>query len=64
LKVRLIRKLAEHVEGIDLRKYRIGDLLDLPAPQALLLIAHGCAVLAGPAPPPAPAGSQNEDEPA
>jgi hypothetical protein len=64
LKVRLIRKLAERVEGIDLRKYRIGELIDLPASQAMLLVAHGCAVLAGPAPAPAPAGSRNDDEPA
>jgi hypothetical protein len=36
----LTRKLAEHVDGVDLSHYRVGDVLDLPQRQAELLLAE------------------------
>jgi hypothetical protein len=43
MKVRLTRKLAEVIDGLDLSKAREGDTLELPARDALLLIAEGWA---------------------
>jgi len=56
VKIRLTRKLAECIDGVDLRGRRVGDLLDLPPHEARLLIAHGWAGAAEPggADPPAP----------
>ena len=45
LRVRLIRKLAERVNGVDLSKVRAGDSLDLPSKDARILIAEGWAEL-------------------
>jgi hypothetical protein len=39
--VRLIRKLAEVVDGVDLSGRVVGDLLDLAPDQADLLVAEG-----------------------
>ena len=44
MKVRLILKLAEMVDGVDLSNHEIGDVLDLPERKARLLIAEGWAV--------------------
>src|SRR4051812_28613081 len=41
--VRLTRKLAERVDGIDLAGHREGDVLDLGQREAELLIAEGWA---------------------
>ena len=41
--VRLTRKLAEIVDDIDLRSYHVGQLIDLPWREALLLMAEGWA---------------------
>ena len=41
--VRLTRKLAEIVDDIDLRSYRVGQRIDLPWREALILIAEGWA---------------------
>jgi len=60
LKIRLIRKLAERLEGIDLGRYRVNDLIDLPERQAMLLIAHGWAVRADPASAPPPPTTDEE----
>lgn len=45
LRVRLIRKLAERVNGVDLSKVHVGDSLDLPSWDARILIAEGWAEL-------------------
>jgi hypothetical protein len=45
LRVCLIRKLAERLNGVDLSKVHVGDSLDLPARDARILIAEGWAEL-------------------
>ena len=40
MRVRLIRKLADCVDGVDLSKRRVGQVLDLPESDAQLLIAE------------------------
>lgn len=42
-RIRLIRKLAECMDGVDVSGHRAGDLLDLPDSQADVLIAEGWA---------------------
>jgi len=42
--VRLVRKLADNLDGIDVSGHREGDVLDLPASRAALLIAERWAV--------------------
>lgn len=44
MRVHLIRKLAEMIDGIDLSAYKPGDMLDLTREQAALLIAERWAV--------------------
>jgi hypothetical protein len=44
MKVRLTKKLAECIDGVELNDARVGDVLDLPAPQARLLLAEQWAV--------------------
>ncbi len=41
MRVRLIRKLADALDGIDVSRYRDGDVIDLPCAQAELLLAEG-----------------------
>jgi hypothetical protein len=41
MRVRLIRKLAEQLNGIDLSRRRVGDIIDLPLREADLLVAEG-----------------------
>jgi len=41
--VRLTKKLAECLDDVDLSKYQVGDLLELPDRDAGMLIAEGCA---------------------
>ena len=41
--VRLIRKLADQIDGIDLQHSHVGDMLYVSAPAARLLIAEGWA---------------------
>ena len=43
LRVRLTRRLAECVDGIDLSERRVGDVLDLSPHDGELLIAEGWA---------------------
>lgn len=49
MRIRLTRKLADCVDGIDLSHYAVGDVLDLPEREAQLLIAEGWASLSDPA---------------
>ena len=44
MRVRLVKKLAEMIDDIDLSRARIGDILTLRFEEALLLIAEGWAV--------------------
>jgi len=41
--VRLIRKLADEIDGVDLQHRQVGDMLYLPGHAARLLIAEGWA---------------------
>ena len=42
--LRLTKKLAEKVDGIDLSRFRKGDKISLPPRDAMLLVAEGWAV--------------------
>ena len=44
MRVRLTRKLAEQIDGIDLRGCEVGDVLDLPRAEARLLLAEQWAL--------------------
>ena len=44
MKVRLRCVLADYLDGIDVRNCRAGDVLDLPEPEARLLIAEDWAI--------------------
>ena len=48
MKVRLTRKLAERIDGVDLADFRVGDVLDLPPAEARLVIAEQWADFAVP----------------
>ena len=41
--VRLVRKYADEIDGIDLSRRRVGDRVPLPASDARLLMAEGWA---------------------
>ena len=41
--VRLTRKLAERIDGVDLSRNAVGNLIDLPDHKGRLLIAEGWA---------------------
>ena len=45
MKVRLTRKYAERIDGIDLSGRQPGDLLDLPPNEARIIVAEEWAVL-------------------
>jgi len=47
MRVRLTRKLAGKIDGVDLRGFQVDDVLDLPVPQAGLLVAEKWAVPEG-----------------
>ena len=44
MRIRLTRKLADCLDGVDLSRYSVGDVLDLPRREAHLLVAEGWAV--------------------
>ena len=44
MKVRLTRKLAPVVDGVDLSSHEVGDVFDLPPEQARLVIAEDWAI--------------------
>jgi hypothetical protein len=44
MRVRLIRKLADMIDGVDLRPYETGDIFEIPAPEARLLVAEQWAI--------------------
>jgi len=44
MRIRLTRKFAERIDGVDLSRRRVGDVMDLPLHEARTLIAEGWAV--------------------
>ncbi len=50
IRVRLIRKLAEKLNGVDLSSRAVGDIFELPEPAAALLIAAEWAIQLAPDP--------------
>jgi len=44
VQVRLTRKLAEVIDGVDLSRRRVGDVFRLAEPEARLLVAEEWAV--------------------
>jgi hypothetical protein len=46
VRVRLIRKFADRINGLDISASGAGDLLDLPASEARMLILEGWATAA------------------
>ena len=49
-RIRLIKKLAPLLNGIDLSKYDVGDILQVPEATAAMLIREGWAELVPDAP--------------
>ena len=43
MQVRLTKKLAEVIDGVDLSDRRVGDVVDLPRHDAEILLAEGWA---------------------
>ena len=43
VRIRLTRKLAGHLNGIDVTNQRVGDIMQLPDKAAAMLIAEGWA---------------------
>jgi hypothetical protein len=44
MRIRLIRKLADEIDGIDVSDYKQGDVFELPRHEAELLLAEGWVV--------------------
>jgi len=44
IKVQLIRKLANRLNGVDLTAYTVGQVVDLPERAASILLAEGWAL--------------------
>jgi hypothetical protein len=44
VRVRLTRKFAPEIDGVDLSRNDVGEIVDLPVAKAQLLIAEGWAV--------------------
>jgi hypothetical protein len=44
MQIQLVRKLANHLDGIDVSAYQQGDVVDLQPRDAELLIAEGWAI--------------------
>jgi hypothetical protein len=63
-RVRLTRKFAERIDGVDLSDRRVGEVIDMSPAEARLLLAEQWAELAEPQPSkdaepsPAPAGHE------
>ena len=47
LRVRLTRKFADHLNGVDLSRVRVGDVLELSERDAAMLIREGWAEQVG-----------------
>ena len=44
MRVRLTRKLADRLDGIDVKNHHVGDVLDLPGTEARVLVAEKWAI--------------------
>ena len=44
VRIKLIRKLADKIDGVDVSRYSVGDTLQVPADQARLLVAERWAI--------------------
>jgi hypothetical protein len=44
MRIRLTRRLAEHINGIDLSRRAVGDLIDLSQRDGEMLVAEGWAL--------------------
>ena len=44
MRIRLLKKLATEIDGVDLSDHDVDDVIDLPARQAKLLLAEGWAI--------------------
>jgi hypothetical protein len=44
MRVRLIRKLANSIDGVDLTARQVGDTLEIPASEARILLAEEWAI--------------------
>ena len=51
IRIRLVRKLSERLNGVDLSSHAVDEVFDLPEASAALLIAAGWAVQVSPVPP-------------
>ena len=49
MQVRLIKKFAYFLNGVDLRALRVGECVDLPAATARMMVLEGWAEPVGPA---------------
>src|SRR5262245_58223736 len=47
MRLRLVRKLADTIDGVDISTYAVGDVIDVDRDEARLLIAEKWAVAAG-----------------
>ncbi len=48
MRVRLTRKLAEYIDGVDLSRWCVGEIVDLPPEEVSLLLAEQWAEAAEP----------------
>jgi hypothetical protein len=48
MRVRLTRKFAERIDGVDLSNVGVGDIIDLPERKARTLVAEGWGEFLGP----------------
>jgi hypothetical protein len=44
MRVRLTRKFADRIDGVDISNCHVGDVLDLASPEARLLVAEEWAI--------------------
>ena len=44
MRIRLTRKLADRLDGIDVKDHHVGDVFDLPGTQARVLVAEKWAI--------------------
>jgi len=44
MKIQLERKFAELIDDMNISKYRVGDVIDLPWHDAKMLVAEGWAI--------------------
>lgn len=44
MRLRLLRKLASQIDGVDLSEYGVGDAIDVADRKARLLLAEGWAI--------------------